>query len=268
MHRKIAKAVAAAGLVLALCDGMAACGGASPSPAGPTSGSTSAGGESEAAVSGVTVTGSVETSAQTPVAGVTVGFKLDADADSCSTCGLYTAETNASGAYSITLPVGEYTAACAYTGYTCELMTNPPEVAAQVGLEVNSTLDFLVSGAAQPTTEVPTAPASTQQPDQGSGSGTGQITVAARFIGTSSPCSDVDVRVIGPDGQTGPDGFTADEDTGDDGTVTFGNLAPGTYKLYNAAGQDAAPLVNGTEAASTTVTVTAGGNTEVEFGCN
>jgi hypothetical protein len=78
------------------------------------------------------VTGSAETSAATPVAGVTVAFKLAADLGSCETCGLHAVVTNAAGTYSLTLPAGVYEALCAKTGQTCEVMTNPPEATAKV----------------------------------------------------------------------------------------------------------------------------------------
>src|SRR5215472_12620628 len=115
MHGKIAKAAAAAGLALALCGGMAACGPASsPAPDPQTSTVTVCGGAAGCAPasapapdpSDLTITGSAGTSSAVPVAGVVVGFKAEADLGSCAACGLHTAVTNAAGTYSITLPAG------------------------------------------------------------------------------------------------------------------------------------------------------------------
>ena len=161
MHGKIAKAAAAAGLALALCGGVAACGTASSRlPRGPhrfpepvldnrrlQPGFRRRCGPSPAQnTSEVTVTGSADTSSATPVAGVTVAFKLAADLGSCGTCGLHTAVTDAAGTYSLTLPAGVYEALCAKTGQTCEVMTNPPAATAKVTVDRNGSLNFLVAG--------------------------------------------------------------------------------------------------------------------------
>ena len=92
------------------------------------------------------MTGSADTSSATPVAGVTVAFKLAADLGSCGTCGLHTAVTNAAGTYSLTLPPGMYEALCAKTGQSCEVMTNPPVATAKVTVDMNGSLNFLVAG--------------------------------------------------------------------------------------------------------------------------
>lgn len=157
MHGKIAKAAAAAGLALALCGGVAACGPASsPGPDPQTSTAPAPAPDP----SYVTITGSADTSSATPVAGVTVGFKADADLGSCAACGLHTAVTNAAGSYSIILPAGIYEALCAKTGQTCEVNTNPPAATARVTVESSGSLNFLVAGPASPAPPVsqPTAP--------------------------------------------------------------------------------------------------------------
>ena len=137
-------------LLLALC---AACGTASrsvaPPPAAPQT-STLTTTSPAHNTSKVTVTGTADTSSGTPVAGVTVAFKLAADLRSCETCGLYTAVTNAAGTYSLTLPTGAYEALCAKTGQTCEVMTNPPEATANVTVDSNGRLNFLVAGPTPP----------------------------------------------------------------------------------------------------------------------
>jgi hypothetical protein len=149
MHGKIA--AAAAGLVLTLC---AACGTASSpvappaaptAPQDPTLTTTSPAPNT----SEVTVTGSADTGSAAPVAGVTVAFKLAADLGSCGTCGLYTSVTDAAGTYSLTLPTGMYDALCAKTGQTCEVMTNPPAATAQVTVDSNGSLNFLVAGSTE-----------------------------------------------------------------------------------------------------------------------
>ncbi len=170
MHGIIAKAAAAAGLALALCGGVTACGTASspaapspaPDPPDPSStivvcspGSGGCGPSPAQSTSEVTVTGSAATGSATPVAGVTVAFKLAADLGSCGTCGLHTAVTDTNGTYSLTLPAGLYEALCAKTGQTCEVMTNPPAATAKVTVDRNGSLNFLVAG---PTPSPPPQP--------------------------------------------------------------------------------------------------------------
>jgi predicted small secreted protein len=96
----------------------------------------------------------------------------------------------------------------------------------------------------------------------GGGGATGQIAVVAKFIGTTSPCAGVDVNI------SGPNGYSDEEHTGDDGTVVIENLAPGTYEVAGGDGQAANPVVSGTGVAAATVAVTAGSNGVVEFGCS
>jgi hypothetical protein len=223
MHRKIAKAVAAAGLVLALCGGMAACGGASrlvcggtvscgavsSSPAVPTGVSTSAGEQSEAAVSNVTVTGSADTSSAAPVAGVEVAFKLTADLNSCETCGLYTALTSAAGTYSLTLPTGLYEALCAKTGQTCQVLLSPPTATAQVNVIRNGSLNFLVTAPAVVPASAPPAAPSLAQTDGG------DVVSGHMYYANGQPVANADItfREAGcescepqPHATTGPDG--------------------------------------------------------------
>ena len=152
MHGKIAKAAAAAGLALALCGSVAACGPASSPDPDPQISTTTPPGQN---TSDVTITGSADTSSAIPVAGVTVAFKAAADLGSCGTCGLHTAVTNAAGTYSIILPTGVYEALCAKTGQTCEVMTNPPAATAEVTVDRNGSLNFLVPGPTSSPSPVP-----------------------------------------------------------------------------------------------------------------
>ncbi|MFT4216507.1 MAG: carboxypeptidase-like regulatory domain-containing protein [Micropruina sp.] len=74
-----------------------------------------------------------------PVAGVAVGFR----ANDCATCRLRSAVTNASGAYSIVLPAGDYTVLCAINGGTCVPVTAD---AADTELTEDATIDLTVGG--------------------------------------------------------------------------------------------------------------------------
>ena len=185
MHGKIAKVAAAAGLALALCGGVAACGPAS-SPTQNTS--------------EITVTGSADTSSATPVAGVVVGFKLAADLGSCGTCGLHTAVTNAAGIYSLTLPAGLYEALCAKTGQTCEVMTNPPSATAKVTVDKSGSLNFLVTGPApsppQPTPPQPTPPPPTPPQPQPVGS---NVVSGHMYYANGQPVANQDITFFDVD---------------------------------------------------------------------
>ena len=189
MHGKIATAAAAAGLALALCGGVAACGPAStpadppPAPAGPLTSTTA---PPVPDTSEVTVTGSADTGSAAPVAGVTVAFKLAADLGSCGTCGLYTAVTNAAGTYSLTIPAGLYEALCAKTGQTCEVMTNPPAATAKVTVDRNGSLNFLVAG--------PTPPPSLQpQPTSPQSTDGGNVVTGHMYYANGQPVADQDI---------------------------------------------------------------------------
>jgi hypothetical protein len=181
MHGKIAKAVAAAGLALALCT---ACGRVSsqvdPPPVPVPSPNTSE----------VTVTGSAGTSSATPVAGVTVAFKLAADLGSCETCGLHTAVTSAAGTYSLTLPTGVYEALCAKTGQTCEVMTNPATASARVTVDKNGSLNFLVTG---------TTPSPQPQPPAPPGGGGGNVVSGHMYYANGQPVADQDITFAAAD---------------------------------------------------------------------
>jgi hypothetical protein len=152
MHGKIAKAPAAAGLALAPCGSLAACGPASSPGPDPQTSTTTPPAQN---TSDVTITGSADTSSAIPVAGVTVAFKAATDFGSCATCGLHTAFTNAAGTYSIILPTGVYEALCAKTVQTCEVMTNPPVATARVTVDRNGSLNFLVAGTTSSPPPVP-----------------------------------------------------------------------------------------------------------------
>jgi hypothetical protein len=115
------------------------------------------------------VTGSADTSSATPVAGVTVAFKLAADLGSCETCGLHTAVTDAAGTYSLTLPAGVYDALCAKTGQTCQVMTNPPVATAKVTVYGNGSLNFLVTGLTPPPQPQPQPDPQPTAPQPGGG---------------------------------------------------------------------------------------------------
>ena len=203
MHGKIGKAAAAAGLALALCGGMAACGrGSSPvvcggvAACGPTS-SPSTPGESQPTTpptrntSEVTITGSADTSSAIPVAGVTVGFKAAADLGSCGTCGLHTTITNAAGTYSIILPTGIYEALCAKTGQTCQVMTNPPVATAQVTVDKNGSLNFLVAG---PTSSPSPVPQPTDSQSEGPTVVSGHM-----YYANGQPVADQDITFAAED---------------------------------------------------------------------
>jgi len=184
IHGKIAKAAAAAGLALALCGGVAACGTASapvvPEPAPGPHKTTSP----PAPNTSVTVTGSADTSLAAPVAGVTVAFKLAADLGSCGTCGLHTAVTDAAGTYSLTLPAGLYEALCAKTGQTCEVMTTPPEASAKVTVNRNGSLNFLVTG-----------PTPTPQPQPAPTRG-GNVVSGHMYYANGQPVADQDITFM------------------------------------------------------------------------
>lgn len=186
MHGKIAQA-AAAGLALALCGGMAACGPVS-SP-GPDPQPTTA------APASVTVTGSAETSSAAPVAGVTVAFKAEADLGSCATCGLHTAVTTAAGRYSITLPAGIYEAVCVMPGQTCEVNANPPLARARVTVYANGSLNFLVAGPAPAPQPDPPVPQPTQPQPGGGGT-----TVSGRmYYANGQPVAGADITFFDVD---------------------------------------------------------------------
>jgi hypothetical protein len=157
MHGKIANVAVVAGLALALCGGVAACGPASSPGPDPQTSTTAPPAPN---TSDVTITGSADTSSAIPVAGVTVAFKASADLGTCATCGLHTAVTDAAGTYSLTLPTGVYEALCAMTGQTCEVNTNPPVATARVTVDSNGSLNFLVAGPTQspPPQTQPTPP--------------------------------------------------------------------------------------------------------------
>ena len=208
MHGIIAKAAAAAGLALALCGGVTACGTASsptaPSPApdppdpsstivvcGPGSGGGGCGPSPAENTSVVTVTGSAATGSAAPVAGVTVAFKLAADLGSCGTCGLHTAVTDANGTYSLTLPAGLYEALCAKTGQTCEVMTNPPAATAKVTVDGNGSLNFLVAG---PTSSPPPEPTPPQPQPTPTPPGSGGTVVSGHmYYANGQPVAGQDI---------------------------------------------------------------------------
>ena len=225
MHRKIAKVAAAAGLALALCGGVAACGPASspvdppPVPAPPQSSSAPAQNSSE-----ITVTGSAETSSATPVAGVAVGFKLAADLGSCGTCGLHTAVTNAAGTYSLTLPAGLYEVLCAKTGQTCEVMTNPPAATAKVTVDKNGSLNFLVTGPApSPPQPQPMPP----QPQPQPGGGGGDVVSGHMYYANGQPVANQDITFQSLDCASCD--FQPHVTTGADGSYSI-TLDHGTYQ--------------------------------------
>jgi hypothetical protein len=130
------------------------------------------------------VTGSAETSSATPVAGVTVAFKLAADLGSCETCGLHAVVTNAAGTYSLTLPAGVYEALCAKTGQTCQVMTNPPVATAKVTVYRNGSLNFLVTGLTPP-------PQTQPQPDPQPGDG--NVVSGHIYYANGQPVADQDI---------------------------------------------------------------------------
>lgn len=196
MHGKIAKAAAAAGLVLTLC---AACGTASSpvappaaptAPQDPTLTTTSPAPNT----SEVTVTGSADTGSAAPVAGVTVAFKLAADLGSCGTCGLYTSVTDAAGTYSLTLPTGMYDALCAKTGQTCEVMTNPPAATAQVTVDSNGSLNFLVAGSTESPQPQPQPRPTGPQPGGG-----GNVVSGRMYYANGQPVANQDITFMAVD---------------------------------------------------------------------
>ena len=136
------------------------------------------------------MTGSADTSSATPVAGVTVAFKLAADLESCETCGLHTAVTNAAGTYSLTLPAGLYEALCAKTGQTCEVMTNPPAATATVTVDQNDSLNFLV---AEPT------PTPQPQPPGPQAGGGGNVVSGLIYYANGQPVANQDITFFAVD---------------------------------------------------------------------
>jgi hypothetical protein len=143
------------------------------------------------------VTGSAETSSATPVAGVTVAFKLAADLGSCETCGLHTAVTNAAGIYSLTLPAGVYEALCAKTGQTCEVMTNPPVATAKVTVYSNGSLNFLVTGLTPPPQPQPQPQPDPQPP--GPQPGGGNVVSGYMYYANGQPVAGQDITFAAVD---------------------------------------------------------------------
>ncbi len=190
MHAKTAKAAAAAGLALALCGAVTACGTASSPPPAPPAPQTSTTPPPAPDTSELMVTGSADTSSAAPVAGVTVAFKLAADLGSCGTCGLHTAVTDAAGTYSLTLPAGLYEALCAKTGQTCEVMTNPPAATAKVTVDGNGSLNFLVAG---PTPSPPPQRQPTPPQPQPTPQGSGTVVSGHMYYANGRPVAGQDI---------------------------------------------------------------------------
>jgi len=185
MHGKIAKVSGAAGLALALCVAVAACGAASAPPDPPAQNTSE-----------VTVTGSAETSSATPVAGVAVAFKLAADLGSCGTCGLHSAVTDTAGTYSLTLPAGVYDALCAKTGQTCQVMMNPPVATAKVTVNRNGSLNFLVSGLTPPPQPQPQPDPQPTVPQPG---GDGTTVSGHMYYANGQPVANQDITFAAAD---------------------------------------------------------------------